>query len=358
MEIGGAVRGARWAGMTREGKESRGGESRFSANASRVFVKAKIYLERVMSQVRPVYRGATLLLTRRCEGRRMWLLPRAWLVALFGYVVAVMAKRYGMLVHQAVVMGNHWHVVLTDVEGVAPDFARDVHRLISRRLNAYRGRRGSLWDQQRVSLVRMCEPEKILDRMVYSEVNPVAAGLVASPRAWPGLRITPRSALEGPLVFERPERLFGEDSDLPKRVELEVHVPPGFEAEGPEAFVERFEGCVRERVRQLRAKRRSFVGAPAVVAQPLGAQPEAEEVEEPLRARRRPLVACADPEVRRAMLKEIATFRREYAKARRAWLGSKSGDPPVEFPVGTFKMRRYPGVSVRERPPDQSRATA
>ena len=52
-----------------------------------------------MTCPRRVVPGTTYLLTRRCTQRRFTLVPRGLVPALFGYCIALAAKRHGILVH-------------------------------------------------------------------------------------------------------------------------------------------------------------------------------------------------------------------------------------------------------------------
>ena len=71
-----------------------------------------------MSLPRQVLANQTYLLTRRCMGRRFLLRPDKRLNNLFVYCLALAAQKYGIQIHAFCVMSNHYHLVLTDTEGV------------------------------------------------------------------------------------------------------------------------------------------------------------------------------------------------------------------------------------------------
>ncbi len=104
-----------------------------------------------MTWPRRVVPGTTYLLTRRCTERRYLLVPRGVSPKLVGYCIALAAARHGVVLHAVMVMSNHWHAVLTDSDGYVTEFARDVHALIARSLNAHYGRWESFWSSQRLS---------------------------------------------------------------------------------------------------------------------------------------------------------------------------------------------------------------
>ena len=83
-------------------------------------------------------------MTARAVKRRFEFVPRREVVQIFGYLFALMADRFGMQVHEALCMSNHFHVLMTDVEGRLPEFMHDLDMLLARSLNALRGSSGSV----------------------------------------------------------------------------------------------------------------------------------------------------------------------------------------------------------------------
>lgn len=312
--------------------------------------------EELLSLPNPAYPGTTYLLTRRCVQREFWLLPTPVTDEAFGYALCLAAKRHAIAIHGLVVMSNHWHAVFTDPKGRASLFARDVHALFARCLNARLDRVEAIWSSDRLSLVRLVGPDEVFAELVYVDVNPVAAGLVKEPERWGGLRATPRAALRKPRVFRRPTWFFrqGRDATCPEAVTLEVTPPPCFAGEDTLDFVQRFEAAVEERVAELNAEAEeeglSYLGMARVRAQSRRQRPTTREP----RRGRRPTVACRDVEVRARLLEELVQFRCEYQEARVVWL---RGGEDVVFPRGTFLMRDFPNV-VMPRGPDGAGAAA
>ncbi|MGM0578966.1 MAG: transposase [Myxococcota bacterium] len=299
-----------------------------------------------MTLPRRVIPGATYLVTRRCFERRFLLVPRGQVPEVFGYCLAVAAERHGIQVHAAAALSNHWHGVVTDPSGHISAFIRDFHALTARALNAHHGRWDAVWSGQRPSLVRLVGPEDVMDKLVYTLTNVVAAGLVRRHDDWPGLHTAPGSTLRAPARFERPRRFFRHDGQLPAAVDLPVTIPPAFAGDPPEAFVERLRRQVRAREHELQEKARregrSFLGRREVLRQRRDKRPSTFD----RRRGRHPTLACATKERRLAELDALATFRTEYRAAREAW---RSGDHGTTFPYGTLQLVEQHGA--RSRPP-------
>ncbi len=301
-----------------------------------------------MSWPRRIVPGATYLLTRRCIQRRFMLVPRGIASKLFGYCVALAAKRHGILVHALVCMSNHYHGLLTDPHGNIPAFARDLNSLLARALNAHFGRSEALWSSQRLSLVELVDASDVWDKLVYTITNPVEAGLVARSAQWPGLRTRPVDIERAPRVFERPRTAFFRKSRLPAKVTLQLSVPPLLEPCDARTFARELQTRVAEREATIRdrmaASGRAFLGASAVKRQRRDARPKTRE-------RRRdcnPSVASRDRARRVGALTRLRRFRDAYRRALETWR-ERAG--PVVFPEGTYKMRDYPGVITGRAPP-------
>jgi hypothetical protein len=285
-----------------------------------------------------------------------------------GYCIARAAAEHNVQIHAAQALSNHYHGLVTDPGGVISAFAGQADALIARCLNARYGDRESLWSSaEGLSLVAVASIEDAFEKLVYIENNVVAAGLVASSRAWPGLRITPADALRGPdnpLVFKRPPQVFSPDGECPEEVTLTVTLPPNFEQLGSspkgrkgrkgrkglsaKAFVARVEAEVARGEAQAREQRqrdgRQVIGVVGVRKQSRKATATTPEK----RGTRRPTVACKDREERVARLTRLVDFRRLYGAALVLWMGGEAG---VVFPYGTNKLRGHPGVVI-DKPPD------
>jgi putative transposase len=135
-------------------------------------------------------------------GRSFRFLPVEAVVQFLWFVLAAMVRKFGIAVHDVFFASNHFHIVLTDVDGNLPDFMRDLNSLISRGLNALRGTTGTNIEKG-YNIVNVGDDEKAVEHCVYSLVNACAAHLVDRARDWTGVSSL---GLEygQPVVFERP----------------------------------------------------------------------------------------------------------------------------------------------------------
>src|SRR5688500_2790100 len=105
---------------------------------------------------RQIIPGSTYLVTRRCTQRQFLLTPtNGRFVEAFLYCLAYAASRSGVIVHAAVVMGNHYHLVVTDPDGVLPWFVECLNKLVAKSMNAMRGRWENFWSTEQASYVRL-----------------------------------------------------------------------------------------------------------------------------------------------------------------------------------------------------------
>ncbi len=95
------------------------------------------------------------------------------------------AAKFDVAVHSYVLMGNHFHLLATpqDAKGL-PQMMQAVGRSYVRRFNDANGRSGTLWEGRYKSTLVQTE-RYLLACMVYIDLNPVRAGMVAQARDYP-----------------------------------------------------------------------------------------------------------------------------------------------------------------------------
>jgi REP element-mobilizing transposase RayT len=297
-----------------------------------------------MSAPRQVLPGTTYLVTRRCSQRQFLLAPSRRTNQLFGYLLAVAAQRYGVAIHAACVMSNHFHLVLTDRTGRLPAFHQYLDSLVARSMNSLLGRWEHFWAPSSYNAVALEGPDDIVDKVAYVLANPVAAGLVRRSHQWPGLRLDPEQ-IDSPLLeFHRPSHFFrnksaGGRAAMPDHAALVLVAPPGFASSCAFQRAVRSALHVRESIaaRQIISASRNFVGATTVMHQRTSTRPRDSE---PRRALR-PRVASLDKVRRIQALGHLVAFLEAYRRAFAAW---RAGDLEVVFPRGTYLMRVLHGV--------------
>jgi len=114
------------------------------------------------------------MFTRRCSERRFFLRPDPLVTNAFWYCLGWAAEKHGMVLHAAVAMSNHVHVVASDPRGVYPDFLRDFNGLLARVVNAARGRWEHFWDSNQASAVLLEDDAAQLDKVVANDFQDVS----------------------------------------------------------------------------------------------------------------------------------------------------------------------------------------
>jgi len=293
-----------------------------------------------MTAPRQILAGSSYLVTRRCAQRQFLLKPSLAVNAIFKYVLAVAAARYGVLVHAYCVLSNHFHLVVTDPRAQLPLFEQFLDSLVARALNALYGRSENLWATSSYSAVKVETPEDLLDKTVYTLVNPVAAGLVPRGRDWPGLWSAPERMGGEAEVVERPDFFFKPDGTMPETAHLRLVIPSGFK--DAEAFRRELLSAVGERertiARERRQKGKSFLGVRRVLAQRHTDRPGEAKPKRGLN----PRIAARDKWKRVEALGRLVSFLADY---RVALAKLRSGVRDVVFPAGTYQLRVAFGVS-------------
>lgn len=287
-----------------------------------------------MTAPRQVLPGTTYLVTRRCSQRQLLLRPSASTNAIFLYVLALAARRYGVLVHAFCVLSNHFHLVVTDPDARLPAFEQYLDGLVARAVNSTLGRWESFWAPSTYSAVALQSPADVVNKIAYVLANPVAAGLVSRGADWPGLWSAPDAIGGLPVMARRPSVFFRPNGRLPEAIELPLEPPPGFAS--PESFRESIRSALAALEdaarRKLALDGRGVVGAARVLAQ----IPRRRALSEEPRRGLRPRVAARDTWKRVEALSRLMDFLREY---RDAWKARRAGVLDVVFPAGTYLLR-------------------
>ena len=95
------------------------------------------------------------------------------------------ARKFGVAIHAYVLMSNHFHLLVTPqtADGL-PQMMQAVGRRYVRYFNDTQKRSGTLWEGRYKSTLIQTE-RYLLAAMVYIDLNPVRAGLVAQARDYP-----------------------------------------------------------------------------------------------------------------------------------------------------------------------------
>src|SRR5690606_10812830 len=94
------------------------------------------------------------MLTRRVSNRFFLLKPDGSreMDQLFLYALGLVAAKHGILVHAACVLSNHFHLVVTDLRGVLPQFLKEFHQYLALSVKAFRGWTTHVFDKRQTGV--------------------------------------------------------------------------------------------------------------------------------------------------------------------------------------------------------------
>ena len=293
-----------------------------------------------MSHARCRLRGTTYGVAIRCSERRFFLAPTAETNLTLRFLLAFYAAKHGIELHGYAFLSNHYHLVLTDTRGALGAFMRDFDSRVAKVINARLGRSEALFSRDGYEAWEL-ETDDVIGHLVYVALNPVEAGLVRDPAAWPGLLSLPEGCLAPPRRVRQPPRGFygsGPSKAYPAQVDLVLSPPPGFLS--PEAFVRSFRGAL-----DLALPAALAAADPGKVWPPRASLAKVDPFSCP------PGGTRPDFQVRPHLPREaslerklgLKAWREAYAHALYAW---RAGVREVVFPPGTYLMRRLHRVQV------------
>jgi len=296
-----------------------------------------------MSMPRRILPKSYYMVTRRIAQRMFLLRPSDQINAILEYCLAEAATRFKIQILAFTVMSNHYHAVVYDPDAKLPKFTERFHKLVAKAVNGHHERWENVWSSEETCVTRLVTLDDVFDKVVYVQMNPVAAHLVDTAGHWPGASSWSRMG-RGPKVVKRPAVYFRKDGVMPATVKLVVTTPPSLKGEKPDQWIKRVrrDVALREEMarNERRAKRIPLVGRKAV----LSTNPfDTPKTEAPHR-RLRPAIACKDKEKmkqERAILKGFRTAYRSTLALliQRLPQGVLKGKPALEFPAGTWRWR-------------------
>ena len=287
----------------------------------------------------------TVLVTRRTHRRTHLLRPDQRMNNLFLYCLAVIAKRHGILVHSAVLMSTHEHLVVTDVLGCLPRFLAELHRMVALGVKVLRKWEGEVWDGGKTSVVELRTAQAVIEKLAYVAANPVAAGLVRTASEWPGITTLPANLGRTTQDATRPDVYLDPTNPIwPSSATLELSMPPGLRM--PDDDVR---AAVASELKQLEAAAQHDVHSKGWIV--LGCKRlralspfQRAKSWEPLRALN-PAFAVGRGQKKAFFMavNVLRAFRAAYREALDRW---RANTRDVVFPRETWLMRTLHGVAV------------
>ena len=243
-------------------------------------------------------------------------------------------------------MSNHYHLDVTDPDGELPAFKCMLNGLLARALNCYRGRFDKFWSEDQACDVELLEDKDMLEAMAYTAANPPKALLVRRATRWEGLT-TAGKPFGTKMKFERPDIFFDADnSAMPDQVEIEIKRPAIStdlsDVELYDALVERVREHEQEAAREARREHRRFLGEERVRRQKWYRWPKSPDE----RFTPTPKLSSRSKWARIAATQRNKEWEREYGMAYEARLRGED----IEFPYGTYALRKFAGVRVAGPP--------
>ena len=270
------------------------------------------------------------------------------------YCLARTAEKFDVQVHAFCVMSSHMHLVVSDPSVELPEFMHDLDLDIAKAMNSELRRRESLFVSNSYDKVTLEDDEAVISAIVYTLMNPVAAGLVREGHQWPGLRTSPEDLAGRHVVARKAGRYFARSRRAPETAEFDI-VPPPLrgdlaDPEIVEIVRQRIEEQEAECSARMAAKKRKFLGKSRILT--LSPMTEA-RTPEPL-GKLNPRVAAGDRRTRIAAIRKLQTFHREYREALERYLLLLKTDVEcareVIFPAGTYLMRVRHSVQCQAPP--------
>lgn len=99
-----------------------------------------------MPPPRQLLPNSTYMITRRCHEGRFFLRPDSMIAQIFLYCLGYALRYLAIEIHAFIVLSNHWHLIVTDLASDLPRLMENLHKLVSKCVNTFRGRWGTLWD--------------------------------------------------------------------------------------------------------------------------------------------------------------------------------------------------------------------
>ena len=302
-------------------------------------------------RARAILPGQSFKLTFGCHEQRLFLATGEdpeLIRELYGYLLGLALSKYGLLFHGGNQMGNHHHLDLTDVEGQRPLFKAYFHGFLARALNSLRGRTGDFWESGgSCDTVRDNDEESVAD-LVYTDTNPVSAGLVRWPDRWPGFHSAGWRFGET-RTFSRPKISWFDtvDGDWPDEVSITRVRPPCLakmsDAEATAFLADRTRQRCVEKQHEMKQQRRRFKGTDKLRRERWWRRPGSSREDFTVK----PKIAVRTKYRRLAMIQRNKAWEAEYLEADEAFA---RGNRDAVYPYGTWLQKQRYEVNVAAPP--------
>ncbi len=307
-----------------------------------------------MTQPRNVRPGVTWMTTRRATRRHHLFTPddEGLVEQVYWYSTAVIAGQLGIELHMMQLMSTHPHEVLTDTRGVLPRFFELRNRMFANAIKVLRGWPEEVFNKSPCNWVELDTAEAFVQSAAYVAANCVAAGLVRTPRRWPGAKVLVDEMGRRVVTVKRPDFYFDPDNpNWPEEVSIPIVMPKmlveayGSEDAAREVIQLELDRLIRKAHADNKRSGRGYAGRKRVLKTPHTARARSYE----RFGNRVPNFAAAgNGAVAARLIQRRRAFLETY---RQAWLGWTAGERDVVFPSGTWKMRFQHAATCGRSPP-------
>lgn len=298
---------------------------------------------RTMTKARQHLPGQVALLTRRTEERRYFLRPDTQSRRMVEYELASASVEANLGIHALMTMSNHPHIIATDRQGERSDFMRDFCSGIARARNRHLDRKGHFWDTQQFGDTVLLDRQAIEDKLLYTWLNPVVAGLVARAEHWPGAKILPRDWGKTRTVTAPQDGFYNQKAA--RTIEFTPMPPPGYDDMTLEEVIEHFETLLREAEDRLRARRRRSGKRVPQLRHLLQLNPFDAPRTRASSGKLNPRFASRNPALMARAQAERRQFLSDYDKANETL---RKGTGNAVFPPGTIRLRKIANVDCHD----------
>ena len=282
-----------------------------------------------MSYARRIVDGMTHFVTRRCVGRRFYLKPCEAVNRIILYAFAWAVAEHGMTPHALIAMSNHLHYLLSDPHGRLPLFMRDFHRMVAAAVKTHWKIDETVFADTNASVVTVFGERGVVEKALYTVMNPVSAGLVGRAELWPGVCWVPGTRQ---ITVKKPDVWFT-GPQWPDELTVTFSAPPAWTGTEDEwhAMLGESVKAQEKSLQQERIRTQStLMGVRGVLEQSQTDAPKTKPAPEP---KRNPTIATGGDA--RLMKEQIAVLK-AWRRARREALDRWRYDKAQVFPLGTF----------------------
>jgi hypothetical protein len=306
-----------------------------------------------MTQPRNVRPGVTWLTTRRATRRYFLFTPdeQGLVEQVYWYATAVIAQQLGIELHMMQLMSTHPHEVLTDTRGVLPRFFELRNRVFANAIKVLRGWPEEVFSKEPCNWVELETPEAMIQEMAYVAANCVAAGLVRTPRRWPGAKVLVDDVGRRVVKVSRPDFYFDPNNpNWPDEVAIPIVMPKmltdtfGSEQAAREAIQAKLDELIRKAHAENKRAGRGYAGHKRVLKTPHTTRARSYEH---FGSRTPTFAAAGNAAVAANFIRRRREFLEDY---RRAWISWRAGERDIVFPFGTWKMRHHHAAPCHSPP--------